>query len=752
MKFPVEQANQGLSAGDASLHGSMQPPPFEEPKPATADATERGLAALHPAGGPLRLALVGAGYMADIHVLALRALRGVKVVAVCDPVRARAERLARRAGRSARVETSVDELLEHGGFDAAHVVVPPPLHGTVTEPLLAAGVHCLVEKPLAVSREEAGRLVALAEEQGVVLAVGHNLVHHECVARLAREVESGRLGRLEHLSLLHWVPLRQLATGDVDHFMFSSEAAILFEQAVHPLSIVVRFLGEVLDVTTRVEEPVDLPDGTRFFDTWRVALRCERGTADLSLSFGRRMTETTVTAIGTDGVVRTDLQRATYHRLRKTPWLEAVDSAWNTAVGGLAMTARAGRTLCRYAAGLFGLTKLPDAYLASVARGIGSFHDAVRGDSVAVCDGHQGEAVVAACERIADAAGVSRAWRREQPLPQPGPPRPGEVVVTGATGFLGRHLVGELLRAGRPVTLVVRRPRKLAPSLWDRGIRVFQGDATDAKVMARAVRGAARVVHMATCMGEDGESAEETMRAGVRAVGEACLGAAVERLVFVSSIAALWLGEERPVDGEVGPDPRPSRRAAYARGKIAAEQEIARLRERGLETVVLRPSIVLGRGGTLEHGGFGLWPRDNQCLAWGSARRPRPLVLARDVARAIVAALEAPAVAGKTYNLAGPVRLSAAEYCAELARRSGRDVQVRPQPTWAMFAVEVGKWCVKLAAGRRAPFPSYRDLRSRAMLADLDCRDAERDLGWRPESDRQRFLEEAFADVSRARG
>ncbi len=84
-----------------------------------------------------RIALIGAGFIAKVHLQLLARMPDVKVVAICDPNRERAEQLARQHGVG-RVFSSVEELLaaakggKKGGktveVDAVHLLVPPPLH------------------------------------------------------------------------------------------------------------------------------------------------------------------------------------------------------------------------------------------------------------------------------------------------------------------------------------------------------------------------------------------------------------------------------------------------------------------------------------------------------------------------------------------------------------------------------------------------------------------------------------------------
>ncbi|MGB3967349.1 MAG: NAD-dependent epimerase/dehydratase family protein, partial [Planctomycetota bacterium] len=218
----------------------------------------------------------------------------------------------------------------------------------------------------------------------------------------------------------------------------------------------------------------------------------------------------------------------------------------------------------------------------------------------------------------------------------------------------------------------------------------------------------------------------------------------VQRLVYTSSTAALWLGGGGSITGAVGPDPRPECRSGYARGKIAAEHELAALRARGLPVVVVRPAIVVGDDGIVEHSGVGMWVKDNHCIGWGSGRAPLPFVLADDCAQALIAALAAEGVVGNSYNLAGDVRLSARGYVTAIAAHTGRAYHFAGTPLWWMWLQECGKYLVKALARRPREWPQRRDLASRGFRTGLDCSDAKRDLGFEPESDRDRFLRRLF--------
>lgn len=689
--------------------------------------------------------MIGSGFIADVHLQVLQSVGEVEVVALCDVSEERAASLASKYA-VAQTFTSIDAMAAGCELDAVHILVPPDLHRELAAQCLGHGWHTLVEKPMVLRSAEVEELAQLAAQKGLVLAVNHNQAWHPAIKYLERAAAAGRIGRLEQLTVQHHVPLRQLQTGDVGHFMFQTEANIVWEQGVHLFSMVYALLGDCRDAAVLTGARRRLPNGVDFVEEWVARLECARGSATVRMAFGKPWLETTVQAIGTDGAALLDLARGTCWLRRKTRWLDFLDGARNLASGAKNFAGRTFGALFGYAFGLFKVGFPDDPFLRGMRGTLSSFHRAARGAELPdVLSAKGAESVLRMCEHVAAAAGASL----DPPpapaaLPAPGAARPGEVVVLGGTGLIGRRCVARLREERRPVTMLVRKPDLLPPELRDGSVRVFVGDAADQAALARAFQGAERVLHLATCAGTDPARIEAVMADAVRVAGEAALDAGVKRFVFASSTAALWLGERGKIDGACGADPEPAQRAGYARGKIAAERALADLSARGLEVTVVRPAIVVAHDGILEHSGVGLWVRDNHCVGWGVGRHPLPLVLASDCAQAFVAALDAPDAGGKSYNLAGDVRLSACDYVAAMKARTGRDYHFHPTPLWWMWSQELGKYGVKALARKQRDWPAYRDFASRSFTTELDCSDAKRDLGFAPEGDRERFLSRIF--------
>jgi len=135
--------------------------------------------------GRLRAGVVGAGHMGQYHILALAELWDVDLVAICDTDTARGSQIAAQYGT--RAVASHRELA--GLVDIATVAVPTERHFEVTRDLLEAGVHVLVEKPMAPTLEAAKELFRVARQEQRVLHVGHVERFNGAVQELRKIVE-----------------------------------------------------------------------------------------------------------------------------------------------------------------------------------------------------------------------------------------------------------------------------------------------------------------------------------------------------------------------------------------------------------------------------------------------------------------------------------------------------------------------------------------------------------------------------------
>lgn len=298
------------------------------------------------------------------------------------------------------------------------------------------------------------------------------------------------------------------------------------------------------------------------------------------------------------------------------------------------------------------------------------------------------------------------------------------VAVTGGTGFVGSHLVSALLARGERVRCLVRAEAG-ARRVAEQGAEPVRGDLADGEALGRLVAGAAVVYHVAGVVAARDEAAFlRTNRDGVPAVAAAMRRAGAGRFLLVSSLAATGpTVPGRPLDESAAPHPV----TAYGRSKLEGEEAA---RASGLLWTIVRPCTVYG-------------PRDRELLRLfrlarrgvvpllGDGRQELSLVLAADLAEALVAAADAPSTAGRVYHAAHEETLTQRELAQAIGRAVGRRTRLvsLPRPVVRAALAVFG------AAARWTGTASVLDpMKAPELLAPAwTCRSEalRQDAGWR---------------------
>ena len=178
----------------------------------------------------LRVGVIGAGYWGPNLIRNFNACPMTEVAAVCDSSPARLEAV-RRTNRDVKLVTSVDELLGVG-LDAVAIATPVSTHFELASRCLEAGLHVMVEKPLAATVSESQALVTMAERAGRVLMVDHTYLFNNSIRLIKRIVDGGELGDLLYVDSVR-----------INLGLFQRDVNVIWDLAPHDLSIIEYVLG-----------------------------------------------------------------------------------------------------------------------------------------------------------------------------------------------------------------------------------------------------------------------------------------------------------------------------------------------------------------------------------------------------------------------------------------------------------------------------------------------------------------------------
>jgi UDP-N-acetylglucosamine 3-dehydrogenase len=239
------------------------------------------------------------------HVRKLGELPGVVVAGVVDPDPA-AGGLAEGCGVDHF--TGIDGLLVHRGVDAVIVATPTPTHHQLVRTAIDAGLHVLVEKPIASTLDEADDLIAAADRADVVLAVGHVERHNPVVKQLKTLIAEGTVGTVSSLLArrVGGLPSREPITD------------VIIDLAVHDIDVMAYLLDAVPELLAA--------HGSRTFhgsrhDSAEILLRVGSASGFIQANWVTPTKVRTLTVTGSHGVAEANYVTQDL-RLYETAWLE----------------------------------------------------------------------------------------------------------------------------------------------------------------------------------------------------------------------------------------------------------------------------------------------------------------------------------------------------------------------------------------------------------------------------------------------
>lgn len=280
-------------------------------------------------------------------------------------------------------------------------------------------------------------------------------------------------------------------------------------------------------------------------------------------------------------------------------------------------------------------------------------------------------------------------------------PKTGPVLVTGATGFVGRSLCPYLVERGHRVRALVRRTSDHG-FLDALGVEKVWGDLRDPGALMTAVEGCRAVIHAGALFRFWGRREEfwAVNVEGTRNVLEAARQAGVGRFVHISTIAVVG---RPPAEGPVTEETPCRPQDAYQESKWKAEC-LALGREWGMPVIVLRPGAIYG---PWSHYAFNRLfiedPLRGLAFRVHGGRHITFPVFVRDVAWAAEAALTR-GRPGEVYNICGPW-VSHREVGEVLERLIGRHIRWIPAPAWGMVALARVWTAVSRWTGREPYYP-----------------------------------------------
>lgn len=285
----------------------------------------------------LRGGLIGCGAVSHAsHLPAWRSIKNARIVAVCDNSAEAAAATARRWGIRATYN-NVSDMIRGEKLSFVDICTPPQTHLQLAAHALEAGLHVLVEKPMATSLKEAEEMVRISSKPGLKLCVVHHALFYPVFNVAGSMAKSGRIGDLTSIHIDIQIP-RSRVHGK-NHWYYSIPGGIFGEHAPHAAYLTLALLGNIGSVKAMFHK-CSAFDWVKY-DELKVTALGEKGIGTFSISCNAPVFSFSVDITGSKEKIHVDFVTQTL--TRTVPWsnrthgliLRHVDATRHSMASGL---------------------------------------------------------------------------------------------------------------------------------------------------------------------------------------------------------------------------------------------------------------------------------------------------------------------------------------------------------------------------------------------------------------------------------
>ena len=517
------------------------------------------------------------------HANAIALQENVKLVAIADP-EADPAKLRETLGSDVLLFPDGEELLQKSAPDIVHVCTPPETHFALASLALSGGAHVYVEKPFALTSNDAVKMINLAKETRRRICAGHQLLYESPALRAHEFLKN--IGKVFYVeSYFSFRPVRRAMDGRSTISPLDQLVDIL----PHPVYLLLHFMKGSFAIGEDV--PVETQALEVSANGWvRGLFQCGGVAGNLVVTLQGRPVESYVRVVGSNGSLLADFVRGTVVTLPGpgtsgiSKVINPYSHAWQTATKTTrALSARALKKQKSYP----GLAEIIHAFYKSVREGNAppiSYPSII--ETVGICEmAHRKLKAAEADENVRADASLKERGARLQPVDG----TKGGVLISGGTGFLGK-VVASRIREMNVLTRVVSR-RVPHAAFRIPGVEYTAGDLSR-DISLDLFTGITLVIH---CAAETAGGKEAHVRNSIGATQnflEATAKAGVNKFLHISSIAVLQSSREtgRPVDETTPLVPDIESKGPYVWGKAESEILAKKIGKKlGVEIRIIRP-------------------------------------------------------------------------------------------------------------------------------------------------------------------
>jgi len=307
-----------------------------------------------------------------------------------------------------------------------------------------------------------------------------------------------------------------------------------------------------------------------------------------------------------------------------------------------------------------------------------------------------------------------------------------KTLITGATGFIGTHLVKALVEKGRDVRCLVRETSN-TKKIEACNVALFYGDLLDKQSLEEAVKGIDVIYHLAgEVFSSQKERYYQVNLGGLNNLLAACLKNSVRKIIHFSSSASVGPNPDRKTPINEGTPCRPI--VPYGKSKLEGEYSIKHFsKEHGLPTIIIRPPVVYGPGVSKSSRVLTFLNLINKGLfrIVGDGENLISLCYIDNLIHGVLLAEAEKNAEGETYFIADERPYSTNVIAEALAKEVGKTLPKNHLPTWVAEILSIGLMVPSKMFGSTSPL-SRDTIKHLKYSWFVDISKAQKDLGYKP--------------------
>lgn len=542
-----------------------------------------------------KIGIIGCGRMARVHLGYILENIPRENIAVCDLDEIKAEAFAEEF-QIPKYFDNIDKMLTQFKPNICHVITPPHTHAQVAIQCMNGGSHVFIEKPMCMTLADADEIISVSNKTKKLVCVGHQRLFEQQIVEAKKYLESGEFGSVVRVFAIDTRNfLEKSGSGFAPSWISKMPAGMFFDLLPHLVCLLEYFIPG-LDL----ENAHYTSDHERRISDLYAHFISPNATGSLHISLSSKAPQNYVRIECEKGIIHIDLRTFITLVTKKRKIPDTVDRVLQNLSISYQLTRGTLKTILHFILGRLkpyeGTCKL-----------INQFYISVLQNDVSPVPPEKGKEVVQLCEKTISIATnqanselisdhtETQKFGDEIVIKEPS----ARILVTGSTGFIGRHLIEKLANNGQQIRVLSRCLNSNALQFPD-NVEVVKGDVCDKKIIDSVMRGIGTVYHLAAATKGNWTQHLESTVIGTKNVLDSMTKHAVNKLVYVSSVSVYdqtGYHNNSTIDEEIPYERRPYWRGNYCNAKLKAEKLVRKYMGDGkINAYILRPGMVYGPG------------------------------------------------------------------------------------------------------------------------------------------------------------